>query len=126
VDYGASLFRAVPDTEPIVVASALNLMPSRWYADGPTQHRSHYLSGSQSAELTPNLIPEYSLYLDQHQTPMQMEDYSSFLRSHRTFLVYSVGLPRLEWLQPRLVREGWDLKLIASGERGKLFRATAP
>jgi hypothetical protein len=57
---------------------------------------------------------------------MQMEDYGSFLRTHRTFLVYSPGLPRVEWLEPRLVREGWDLKLIASNKRGKLFRATAP
>ena len=126
IDYGVSLFAAVPGTEPIVVASALEFMPSWWYADGPTRRRLHYLSDLQSAKTLPDRIPEYSLFLDRHQTPMQMEDYGSFLRTHRTFLVYSAGLPRLEWLEPRLVQEGWDLKLIASGKRGELFRATAP
>ena len=126
LDYGESLFAAVPGAEPIVVASSLDFMPSWWYADGPTRHRLHYLSDLQSAKSTPDLIPEYSLYLIRHQTPMQMENYSSFLKTHKTFLVYSVGSPGLEWLQPRLVREGWELKLIASDARGKLFRATAP
>ncbi len=126
LDYGESLFAAVPGAEPIVVASSLDFMPSWWYADGPTRHRLHYLSDLQSAKSTPDLIPEYSLYLIRHQTPMQMENYSSFLKTHKTFLVFSVGSPGLEWLQPRLVREGWELKLIASDARGKLFRATAP
>jgi 4-amino-4-deoxy-L-arabinose transferase-like glycosyltransferase len=125
VDYAVSIFAVVPGTEPIVVASALEFMPSWWYSDRPTRRRLHYLSDLQSAKVIPNMIPEYSLFLDRHQTPMQMEDYGSFLRTHRTFLVYSAGLPGLEWLGTRLLREGWDLKLIASSKRGKLFRATA-
>ena len=44
IDYGASLFAAVPSTEPIVVASALDFVPSWWYADGATRRRLHYLS----------------------------------------------------------------------------------
>jgi mannosyltransferase len=125
-DHGTSLFAAAPGTEPIVVASALEFVPSWWYSDGPTRCRLHYLSDLKSAKATPDMIPEYSLFLDRHQTPMQMDDYDSFVRTHRTFLLYSAGLPRLEWIEPRLIREGWQLQLIASGKRGKLFRAAAP
>ncbi len=126
VDYGASLFASVPDAEPIVFASALDFMPSWWYADGPTRQRLHYLSDLQASKTTPDMIPEYSMFLERYQTPMQMEDYGPFVRTHNTFLIYSAGLPRLEWLPQRLVQEGWDLTLIVSGKRGKLFRAKAP
>lgn len=126
IDHGASLFAAAPGSEPIVVASALEFVPSWWYADAVTRSRLHYLSDLQSAKAIPDMIPEYSLFLDRHQTPMQMEAYDSFVQSHRSFLIYSSGMPRLEWLQPRLWKEGWDLTLIASNKRGKLFRATAP
>ena len=126
IDHGSPLFAAVPGTEPIVVASALEFVPFWWYADGLTRSRFHYLSDLRSAKAIPDMIPEYSLFLDRHQTPMQMEDYGAFLKTHGRFLVYSAGDPRLEWLEPRLSREGWDLKLISANKRGKLFRATAP
>lgn len=106
--------------EPIVVASALEFSPMWWYADSQTRPQLHYLADLDYARLHSDLIPEYSLYLERSYTPMQMEDYRTFVRSHYHFLLYCYGQRRLEWVKERLVREEWKLRLLRSAKLNAL------
>ena len=120
--------------EPIVVASALEFSPMWWYADRQMRPQLHYLADLDYARrLHSDLIPEYSLALERSYTPMQMDDYRSFVQSHRHFLLFCHGEPRLEWVKERLVREGWRLRLLQSakiesakiepvGDEGQMYR----
>ncbi len=114
--------------EPIVVASALEFSPMWWYAKEPMRAKLHYLSDPAYAGLHSDLIPEYSLALEQAYTPMQMDNYQTFLASHNRFLLYCHGEARLEWVKQRLMHEGWKLtqlrtaKLEPVGEEGQEYR----
>jgi 4-amino-4-deoxy-L-arabinose transferase-like glycosyltransferase len=125
-DYGEALFRSVPGTEPIVVASSLQFPPAWWYADQSLRRRIHYLSDLKYAEQSGDVLPEYSLFVERWYSPMHMDDYATFMAQHRGFLVYSIGRRRSEWLMERLSRDGWDLNLINADRNGKIYRATAP
>jgi hypothetical protein len=126
MDYGNSLFATAPASEPIVIESALHFSPAWWYASPAMRPRLHYLSDLPFAQQQSDLVPEYSLYVERRYTPMQMDDYSSFLAEHREFLVYTVGQSGLEWLRPRLLKSGWTFRLVTKNNRGELYQATAP
>jgi len=111
------VFYAGPRTEPIVVADALEFSPLWWYADPALRVRLHYLEDLDYAREHSDMIPEYSLALEHDYTPMQMENYQSFLAAHQHFLLYSYGVPRLEWIKQRLVNEGWHLTLLSSAKQ---------
>jgi hypothetical protein len=91
------ILQARDTQEPIVVASALEFSPMWWYADRQMRPQLHYLADLEDARMHSDLIPEYSLALERSYTPMQMDDYGSFVQSHRHFLLYCHGQSRLEW-----------------------------
>ncbi len=101
-------------SEPIVVASALEYPPMWWYGGAALRGRLHYLEDLSYAKQQSDLVPEYSLALEHQYTPMQMEDYRTFLAGHRHFLLYCYGEPRLEWIKARLQQDGWHLTLLRS------------
>jgi hypothetical protein len=88
----------------------------------------HYLADTDYAGLHSDPIPEYSLALENAYTPMQMDDYRAFVQSHRHFLLYCHGESRLEWVKERLIREGWNIRLLQSariepeGDEGQRYR----
>jgi hypothetical protein len=122
------ILHATDTQEPIVVASALEFPPIWWYANGPMRAHLHYLADLDYARLHSDLIPEYSLALEHAYTPMQMDDYHAFVQSHRHFLLYCYDEKRLEWVKERLIRDGWDLRLLQSakiepvGDDGQRYR----
>lgn len=125
-DYGNSLFSMIPASEPIVIESAINFSPAWWYAIPGVRHRLHYLSDISFTQQNIDVLPEYCLWVERQYTPMQMDDYNSFVAEHHHFLVYSVGQWRQEWLRLRLLKSGWTLRLVSKGKSGALYEATAP
>ena len=101
--------------EPVVIASALQFSPLWWYGKD-LRGRVHYLADLGFAGQHSDLVPEYSLALEQDYTPMHMEGYGPFLKMHRHFLLYIYGEPKLEWIRERLVQDGWHLTLLAAAK----------
>lgn len=112
--------RNVDSQEPIVVASALEFSPMWWYSNSHMRSRIHYLADLRYAGQHSDLLPEYSLALERQYTPMHMDSYGAFLATHHRFLLYCYGEPQLEWIQRRLIAEGWHLTLLQSGPGPRL------
>jgi len=121
-----SLLETIPGQEPIVLASALDYMPTWWYASPQLRQRLHYLADLSFAVRQADFLPEYSLVTNQQFIPSKPDDYRSFLSLHRAFLLYSSGTQRLEWNQTRLLSEGWALQTIYKAGKVTLYRAQAP
>lgn len=114
------IFQSAASGQPIVVASALEFSPMWWYSPRYLRKRLHYLSDLRYAGQHSDLIPEYSLALERKYTPMQMDDYHSFLSGNNRFLLYCYGQPRLEWIKLRLSQDGWKVILLRSARRRKV------
>jgi mannosyltransferase len=117
---------AAQDKEPIVVASALTYMPMWWYASPPLRERLHYLADLPFAVRQSDFLPELSLVANQPFVPSKVDEYRQFVSVHREFLLYCVGMGRLEWTKERLQREGWTLHLLYRNGQETLFLAQAP
>ena len=112
--------------EPIVVASAFTYMPAWWYASPPLRERLHYLADLPFAVRQPDFLPELGLVAGQPFIPSKVDDYRQFLATHRRFLLYCTGSPRLEWVKERLLAEKWTLYLVRSLGTETLSLAEAP
>jgi 4-amino-4-deoxy-L-arabinose transferase-like glycosyltransferase len=121
-----SVLDAAQGREPIVVASALTYIPKWWYASPPLRERLHYLADLPFAVSQPDFLPELSLVANQPFVPSKVDDYRQFLSTHRRFLLYCTGAPRLEWTKERLQAEGWTLHLLRNSGGETLFLAEAP
>jgi len=121
-----SLLSRAPGTDPIVIASALEYSQDWWYAPTPLRTRIHYLSDPAFAVREPDFLPEVSLAADQQYLPSKVDRFQEFVASHRHFLVYAVGMPRLEWTVPRLTAASWSLEPIGREGDFTLYRALAP
>lgn len=112
--------------EPIVIADAVVFSPTWWYSDSTMRAEIHYLSDLSYAVKNPDFVSEYSLALEQPYGAPKIDDYNEFLSTHRDFLLYCIGVPRLEWVRDRLIHEGWDVVLIRSEGSKTLYRVTQP
>ncbi len=110
--------------EPMVIASAVVFSSTWWYSDSKLRTQIHYLSDLSYAVKNPEFVSEYSLALEQPFGAPRIDDYHEFLSTHRQFLLYCVGTPRLEWTKDRLIHEGWNLALIRSEGSKKIYRVT--
>lgn len=119
-------FLSARTAEPIVIANAMVFSPTWWYGDSKTRAEIHYLSDLSYAVKNPEFIAEYSLALEQPYGAPKIDDYHQFLSTHRDFLLYCIGAPRIEWTKDRLIHEGWNLKLIRSEGSKKVYRVTRP
>lgn len=120
------LFLSARTGEPLVIADAVVFLPTWWYSDSTTRAEIHYLSDLSYAVKNPDFIPEYALTLEQPFGAPKFDDYKEFLSTHREFLLYCVGMPRLEWIKDRLIHEGWNVVLIRSEGSKKIYRVTKP
>jgi len=116
----------VPGLEPIVVASAVTYIPEWWYAPPQLRERLHYLADLTFAVRQPDFLPELSLVTEQPYVPSKVDDYRQFVSTHDHFLLYSVGVPRLEWISERLRSEGWSLRILRTRGSETLYFAEAP
>ena len=121
-----SLLDAAQGQEPIVVASALAYMPKWWYASPPLRARLHYLADLPFAVRQSDFLPELSLVANQPYVPSKVDQYREFVSAHREFLLYCVGVGRLEWTKERLQAEGWTLHSLDSNGQETLFLVQAP
>jgi hypothetical protein len=110
------VLHAGPPQDPIVIASSLEFSPLWWYSDSETRARLHNLKDLGYAGKYINPISDYSLAIEYKYTPMQLDNYEEFLAIHPHFLLYCTGEPMVEWIKPRLINEGWRLKLLQSGK----------
>jgi hypothetical protein len=106
---------------PIVVANAYEYAPIWWYSPPSIQNRLTYLSDVPYAKLQRDFLPELSLETAQNFIPLHTSAYAPFLQSHPRFLLYMTGQARLEWVEPRLVGEGWRLTPASPPVERKLF-----
>jgi hypothetical protein len=121
-----SFFLSARTGEPIVIADAVVFSPTWWYGDSTLRGEVHYLGDLSYAVKEPDFIAEYSLTLEQQFGAPKIDDYNQFLSGHRDFLLYCVGMPRLEWVKDRLIHEGWKVVLIRSEDSKQLYRVTKP
>jgi hypothetical protein len=116
-----------PNDLPIVVASAYDYAPIWWYAPPALQARLTYLADVPYAIRQQDFLPEISLVTGQPYIPIRVSEYAPFLQSHPHFLLYMTGQARLEWVEPRLVGEGWRLTPASPpGERELLLAERSP
>ena len=101
--------------EPIIIASAVLFSPIWWYSDHEMRARLHYLADPAYAARQSDFVAEYSLALEHAYTPMQLDDYRTFLASHLHFMLFCSGEASVEWVKQRLIKDGWHLKLLQSG-----------
>lgn len=132
---GDRLLTTPPAGEALVMADGLRFSPTWWYSDFKTRSRLHYLSDLKEAAQHPDFVAEYSLTLEQAIGAPPVDDYSTFVATHRTFLLFTTGNPPLEWVRSRLLRDGFRLSAIAVrdlprgvSEEGRetLYLVTAP
>jgi hypothetical protein len=121
-----SFFLSAGTGEPIVIADAVVFAPTWWYSDTASRAGIHYLGDLSYAVKEPDFIAEYALTLEQGLGAPKIDDYNQFLSTHREFLLYCVGLPRLEWVKDRLANEGWNVVLIRSEGTKTLYRVSKP
>lgn len=126
LDEGETLLDAATGKEPIVVASALLYAREWWYAPSRLRERLHYLADVDYAVQQPDFLPEVSLVADQPFVPSKVDDYQQFLDNNRSFLLYSMGNPNVEWVKERLEKEGWQLNLIERRGAETLYRVAEP
>jgi hypothetical protein len=120
------LLRSAPNRDPIVIADAVVFWPTWWYSDAGARARLHYLADLSYAVKQPDFIPEYALSLEQPYGAPKLDNYRDFLAANREFLLFCVGMPRLEWVKERLQSEGWRLTPIASSDQNLLYRVERP
>jgi len=116
------VFLSAPVQVPIVIADAVIFWPTWWYSDPGVRSRLHYLSDLSYALQQPDFIPEYTLILEQPYGAPKLDNYGDFVASHREFLLYCSGMPRIEWVKTRLSNEGWQLTPIAGSGSNVLYR----
>jgi hypothetical protein len=121
-----SFFLSARTGEPIVIADAVVFAPTWWYSDSKSRAEIHYLADLNYAIKEPDFIAEYALTLEQPFGAPKIDDYNQFLSTHREFLLYCVGMPRLEWVKDRLANEGWNVVLIRSEGSKTLYRVAKP
>lgn len=110
-----------PGDLPIVVASAYDYAPLWWYSSPALKSRLTYLLDVSYAKHQKDFLPELSLASAQEYIPLHATGYAPFLLSHPRFLLYVAGNPRLEWIQNRLVAEGWRLSPISQSGPQMLY-----
>jgi hypothetical protein len=125
-DANDPVFLAAPKDEPIVMASSKQFTPTWWYTDADTRARLHYLVDLNDASHRPHLVGEYSVAIQQNYGAPRIDQYQTFLATHREFLLYCHGDENLEWIRDRLATDGWTLTPLKSQGKLVLYRVTAP
>lgn len=129
------LLTIAPAGEVLVMADGMRFSPTWWYSDARIRSRLHYLSDLNEAVQHPDFVAEYSLSMEQSIGAPPVDDYSTFVATHRRFLLFTTGNPPLEWIKARLLRDGFQLSVMAEHDlprsisdegRETLYLVTAP
>jgi uncharacterized membrane protein len=121
------LFRDSLHDEDIVFGDALTYVPTWWYSNSAERPRLHYLTDLSYTLRCKDPVPENSLALEQPYGAPPIVDYTGFTKTHKDFLLLcNTGKSRYGWIRPRLLNEGWKLRLVRKDGDLALFRATAP
>jgi hypothetical protein len=119
------LAKAPPDL-PIVVGPPVEFMPTKWYAPADLRRRLHYLQDPAYAVTQPSFLGDISLSVNRDVLPFEADDYATFLRANRRFLLYCMGRTEDNWVKTRLLAEGWKLQLLSQAGLQSLFEVRAP
>ncbi len=114
------------DDLPIAVSNALRFLQMTYYGSPEVTSRICFLSYPQVAVRQPDFIPELVLHGLKRWAPIRVEDYASFIASHRAFWVYYYSSGQLEWLLAQLRADGRKVELRAQDRDVLLFLVTAP
>lgn len=121
-----ALFLSASNSSQIVIADSITFSPTWWYSVPNDRKRVHYLYDLDSALTLNNPTGEFSLWLEQPYGAPHIEEYGGFLASHREFLLYcDAKYANLDWVKPRLLKEGWQLTLLGSEAGNALYRVTS-
>ena len=129
---GGSVLDSAPGREPIVFASPVFYLPAWWYATPAVRERLYYLSDLSFAIRQKDPLPELSLAANQAIVPSRVEDYRTFLTTHRRFLLYCKGNQGSycweldNWIRDRLLSEGWTVRPFDMRDDEALFMVEFP
>ena len=120
------VFLSAPAAEPVVIDDPLVFFATWHYGDSGMRSHIHYLIDLNYAAKQPEFVGEYALWLEQPYGSPKVDIYKDFLASHRKFLLYTIGMPKVEWVERRLTKEGWHLTPITSANGNTLYRVEQP
>jgi len=121
----AFLRGAAPADAPLVIASPHLFLQLSYYAPPPLASRLVYLTDTAaSMRYFETDTVELGLQEFRRWTPMSIEDYPSYVREHRRFLLYG-DTGAWVWLLPDLVATGARLQLVAVDGGRRLFLVDA-
>jgi len=81
-----------------------------------------YLEELNEAFKLPDFVPEVALERSISWSNFPVQKYSLFLKQHSFFWVYSTSNRNVEWLLPKLLREGKTIEWRGSIAEGALYR----
>ena len=99
---------------PVVVANGISYLPMAHYG---SDHKAHliYVADPRSAlDFAKSDTVDLGLLVVKSYLPLDVRDFSSFVRQHRSFLVYCDGDPRWNWLPQRLAKDHYSLRLLVT------------
>ena len=100
---------------PIVIGSELDYLPIAYYTPADLGKRLYVIVDPNAAVTYLNTASgDLGLLVIQQYYPLQVEDFGGFVSAHQEFLLVSGG--DFDWLTPRLVHDGDNLKLVSAGE----------
>ena len=122
----AFLSRAAPDDAPLVIASPHIFFQLSYYAPPPLASRLVYLTDTAAAmRYFKTDTVELGLQEFRRWTPISVEDYRSYVRTHPRFLLYG-DTGAWVWLLPELIATGARLQLVSVRGSLRLFLVDTP
>jgi hypothetical protein len=101
-------FAQIPPGTPLVIASGLALLPTDVYASDAQLANTYYLSDRAAAiRYTGSTVFEFpAAFTDYHHFRVHVEDYGSFVKTHKKFMVYGNYLWDDDWQLRKLRDDG--------------------
>jgi len=115
-----------PGYLPIIVGDAQEYPPDWWYSTPSIKARLLYLFDVPYALKQSDFIPELSLVAGKPYTPLPLSGFAAFISNHPHFLLFYSGVPRRNWIAPRLVSLGWHLNPIGKSGEDVLYQVDSP
>jgi hypothetical protein len=121
-DAVSALLVHAPGDLPIVGANAYDFTSEWWYAPPELRQRLVYLYDVPYAVKQPDFVPELSIAADASYLALPTSEFSQFVNTHRHFLLFYSGLPRLDIAAKHLADTGWRFTPIARSGADVLYR----
>jgi 4-amino-4-deoxy-L-arabinose transferase-like glycosyltransferase len=100
---------------PVVISSGLAYLPMAYYTPTDSDGKLFAIADPHEAATYANTDSvDLALLALQRYFPLRVEDYVGFVSRHKEFLLVAGG--SLEWLPACLVHDGYNLKLVSTGE----------